>query len=330
MHGLYLLWWVQERQLPASLVAAIIAAGDLALLGLEIPTGWFADRFGHRASLIAGSFVQVCGMLVCWLGDSVPELIVASILVALGDAFRSGAGEALLYRSCLALGCESQFQRIHARTHAAGIVGLVALVLVGGLVAAQWGFHAGWAAETVLCAIGLAIACAMHEPPPAQRGGIEPAASRAWRSMAKVSPSLVLPAALVGAAASASAFIAQTNGQQQIAGVTFLVAVIALAEAAGSFAAVRVPSAGIRAQVVLLTVSAVVVAGALLVPALFLPAVVVLAFFAGLAEPLRDAAIQRTIADHVRATAASVASACDMAANLLVLPIAGGWHRRRR
>jgi hypothetical protein len=329
MHGLYLLWWVQERQLPAALVAAIIAAGDLALLGLEIPTGWFADRFGHRASLIAGSFVQVCGMLVCWLGDSVPELVIASVLVALGDAFRSGAGEALLYRSCLALGNESEFQRIHARTHAAGIIGLVALVLLGGAIAAQWGLSAGWAAETVLCAIGLAIACAMHEPPRCEKGENAPAAAHAWRSMAKVSPSLVLPAALVGAAASAAAFIAQTDGQQQIAGVTLLVAVVALAEAAGSFAAVLAPNAGTRTQLLLAAAAAVVVTGALLAPTLFLPAVVLLAFLAGLAEPLRDAAIQRTISDNVRATAASVASACDMAMNLLVLPIAGGWRRRR-
>ena len=38
MHGLYLLWWVQEKQLPPEVVAAILAAGDIALLFLEIPT----------------------------------------------------------------------------------------------------------------------------------------------------------------------------------------------------------------------------------------------------------------------------------------------------
>jgi len=54
MHGLYLLWWVQERAIPASIVAAILAAGDLAIVAFEVPTGWFADRFGHRVSLIIG------------------------------------------------------------------------------------------------------------------------------------------------------------------------------------------------------------------------------------------------------------------------------------
>ena len=63
MHGLYLLWWVQEKQMSPAIVAAVLAADDLALMGLELPTGGFADRFGHRASLMAGSFVQVMGML---------------------------------------------------------------------------------------------------------------------------------------------------------------------------------------------------------------------------------------------------------------------------
>jgi MFS family permease len=69
MHGLYLLWWVQERHLSPVAVATTLAAGDFALMMLEVPTGWFADRCGHRTSLILGSTVQVLGMLWCWSAD---------------------------------------------------------------------------------------------------------------------------------------------------------------------------------------------------------------------------------------------------------------------
>ena len=118
MHGLYLLWWVQEKHVSAATVALILALGDLALMALEVPTGFFADTFGHRKSLIAGSAVQVAGMLLCWLGQGVPGLLAASLLVGLGDAFRSGADQALLYRTCVALDCETYFQRIQGRTYA--------------------------------------------------------------------------------------------------------------------------------------------------------------------------------------------------------------------
>ena len=36
-------------------------------MALEVPTGWFADKFGHQKSLIVVSAVQVLGMLLCWL-----------------------------------------------------------------------------------------------------------------------------------------------------------------------------------------------------------------------------------------------------------------------
>ena len=91
MHGLYLIWWVQEKHVAAASVALILAGGDLALTALEVPTGWLADRCGHRSSLLLGSLLQVAGMLICWLGSGVPGLLAASVVVAAGDAVRSGA-----------------------------------------------------------------------------------------------------------------------------------------------------------------------------------------------------------------------------------------------
>ena len=108
--------------MPPAVVATILAVGDLALMGLELPTGWFADRFGHRASLIVGSFLQVLGMTWCWLGEGVAGLVTASVLVALGDGFRSGADDAFLYRTCLVLNREADFQKIQARAEASQTV----------------------------------------------------------------------------------------------------------------------------------------------------------------------------------------------------------------
>jgi len=95
-----------------------------------------------------GSSVQVLGMLVCWWGRDVPEVVAACILVAAGDAFRSGASEALLYRTCAALDREHDFRRIEARTHAVGLTALVALLLssAGDLAcsAAALALAGGW------------------------------------------------------------------------------------------------------------------------------------------------------------------------------------------
>jgi MFS family permease len=332
MHGLYLLWWVQERAIPASIVAAILAAGDLAIVAFELPTGWFADRFGHRVSLIVGSCLQVAGMLLCWLGQGIPGLLAASVLVALGDGFRSGADEALLYRSCVALDREEDFQRIEARTRAVQVSALVGLVMAGGFIVKRWGFDAGWLTETLLCAAGLVMACSMVEPPLAGSVSSEAPASSSGRGRAASGIAavafLVLPLAMLGGAASAASFLARTSAGSDPQAVTMLVAAITVAEAAGSLAAVWIPSSGVPTQVVLAALGFGAVIGGATRPAAFFAIVVALEFLCGLARPLRAGALQRLAADTMRARAASIASACDKACDTIALLTAGVWRSR--
>jgi MFS family permease len=329
MDGLYLLWWVQEKQLSPALVATAMAAGDLLLMGLEFPTGWFADRFGYRRSLILGSAIQVAGMICCWLANGVPGLVIACLLVAVGDAFRSGADQALLYRTCVALDREPEFQAIEARAHAVKVVALAVLVVAGGAIVSLWGFVAGWAAEVVMCACGCVIACAMVEPPandeaPEDVRTSERRARTPWKAVALV----IVPVALLDAAASAGSFVLQTQGGSPTA-VTLLVAIITLADAAGAAFATRVPTGGLRLQLALAMMGACVAAAAIIVPATLIPATIALAFATGLAHPLRAGAIQRMATDSVRARAASAASACDMALSTLALLLTGAWLSRR-
>ena len=330
MHGLYLLWFVHERQFSPALVASVLAVGDLSIIAFEIPTGWFADRFGHRRSLLLGSSAQVAGMLCCWLGHGIPSFIAASLLIALGDAFRSGADQALLYRSCLAIGRVDAFQAIEARTRAIEQVALVALVLIGGAIVHLWGFAAGWAGETLLCAAGLAIAVAMVEPPPARSPAPErPDAGHRMGMLSLRMAALVPPAAMLSAWSSAASFLLQTASAEGAARMSVLVAAITLAEAAGAATAIRLAWSSVRAQWTLLSAGVLMGTMVLTWPSRLLPAVVGLSFLAGVAEPLRAAAIQRATSDGWRARAASAASACDMLLSTLTLLLAGVWRTRR-
>jgi MFS family permease len=330
MHGLYLLWWVHEKQLPPAIVAAVLAAGDLAVMGLELPTGWLADRFGHRVSLMAGSLVQVAGMLWCWLGEGVPGLVVACVLVALGDAFRSGADQALLYRTCAALDRADDFQKIEARAEAAANAALVVLVLAGGLIVQSGGFALGWLAEAMLCGAGFAIACAMTEPPAhrdrsAGRERSSDGTAIRYRRLAAV----IMPAALLGGAAAAASFLAQTTGTMGPAEVTILVAAQTTAEAAGNAMASRWATGRVLDQNHLATLGSILLLVAVVMPAALPFCAIALGLLLGLARPIRAAAIQRLAGDAIRARAASAASACDMAISTIVLPMAGMWRGRR-
>jgi len=337
MHGLYLVWLVHERGFSPALVATVLAAGDLCVFALEVPTGWVADRLGHRVSLIIGSFVQVCAMLVFWQAATPPALLASSLLVALGDAFRSGADEALLYRSCVALGREDEFQAIEARTRSVGLIALVLLLLGGGGIVAIAGYGAAWMTEVGLCTAGLVMASLMVEPPAAPvlvdlADGAQPTSSaersvlRKWTLLG----SLILPGAVLDGFASVAAFLAQTGGDAEVAGVTALVAVMTLSEAAGSWIAARVWRNDGRLHLLLLASGTAVLAVSLVSSAGVAAAAVALAFFPGLIHPLRAIALQRLAADGVRARIASFASACDMACTTLGLLAAGAVSARRR
>ena len=330
MDGLYLLWWVQEKQLSPALVAATMAAGALALMALEVPPGWFADRFGYRRSLILGSLLQVAGMICCWLAEGITGLVGACLLVAVADAFRSGADQSLLYRTCVAIDRESDFQRTEARSRAVQVVALALLIVAGGAVVTKWGFTAGWLAETLLCALGAAIAFSMTEPPACEdeddEASTTPRAKVPWKMVVVV----ILPLAFLDAAGSTGSFILQTTGERSPVHVTLLLALITLADAAGSALASRVPVTGARVQLAAAAAGALLVATALAIPAALVPVTITLSFGTGVLHPLRAAAIQRMASDGVRARAASAASACDMALSTIFLLFAGGLLSRRR
>lgn len=313
-----------------ALVAATMAAGDLTLMALEVPTGWFADRFGSRRGLILGSLLQVAGMICCWLATGVAGLVGACLLVALADAFRSGADHSLLYRSCAALGRDGEFQRIEARARSIQVVVLALLTVGGGAIVTTFGFAAGWIAETLLCSVGAVVAIAMIEPPACEDESDEHASSlRAkvpWRLLAL----LIVPLAFLDAAASTGSFLLQTTDDRGPLAVTLLVAVIALADAAGSALATRLPETGVRMQMAIAAIGSVLVAAALTIPGALVPATIALSFGTGTLHPLRASAIQRIASDGIRARAASVASACDMALSTICLLFAGGLISRKR
>lgn len=306
-----------------ALVAATMAAGDLLLMGLEVPTGWFADKFGNRRSLILGSFIQVAGMICCWLADGIPGLVLACLLVSVGDAFRSGADQALLYRTCVELNREGEFQKIEARSRAVHVIALAALIVAGGAIVSTWGFAAGWIAETLLCASGGLIASAMVEPPEHADTEDDDSTPSGLRIPWRLAAAVILPLAFLDAITSAGSFIMQTSGAGGPSEVTLIVALITLADAAGSTVAMRLPPAGVRAQIALATLGAIVASVALTIPAALVPSTIVLAFATGVSHPLRAAAIQRMTTDGMRARAASVANACDMALSTIVLLLAG-------
>ncbi|OFY24074.1 MAG: MFS transporter [Bacteroidetes bacterium GWF2_33_38] len=70
---------------------------SLAIVALEIPSGYFADVWGRKNTIIIGSFMGVFGFCIYAISFDFWGFLIAEILLGFGQSFISGADSALLY-----------------------------------------------------------------------------------------------------------------------------------------------------------------------------------------------------------------------------------------
>ncbi len=332
-HGLYLFWLTVHRGISPVAATIALAAGDLALLVLDVPTGVFADRLGTRRSLLAGSACQVVGLVLFWQARSFVAVMIAALAIALGDAFRHGADQALVYRSCAALGQADGFGRLFARAQAWALAASVGLTALGGVLADRVGFDAAWALEVALSVAGLGLAWAMvdlapmADEPADEEDGAAPFAGLA----ARLPWSILVPATVVWTLGSIAQLLVQTtpragHGAQMVAAV---IAGALLLEALGAELVARgVVPIHARALDAIGLAAIAGLAGIVIAPGMVLPCLVLIFLGTGMAPAIRGALVQATAREGERATVASAAGTLDMLAQTAGLPLAAWLNGR--
>lgn len=81
----------------------------------EIPTGAFADVCGRKASFVVACILMSLGMVIYGSSSTILGFILAEILSAIANTFRSGAFQAWLVDSLKHHGYEGDFARIFGR-----------------------------------------------------------------------------------------------------------------------------------------------------------------------------------------------------------------------
>ena len=72
---------------------------SIAVVILEVPSGYIADRFGRTLSLKLGAVAMTTGYFLYWWFPVFLGFIAAELLLALSASFLSGAKEALIHES---------------------------------------------------------------------------------------------------------------------------------------------------------------------------------------------------------------------------------------
>lgn len=154
----------QVAGLSVAQIGYVGVASALAMVVFETTTGFWADTYGRKNSSRVGAFLAGIGTLMYVLFPSFVGILLASLVVAIGYAFLSGAMAALIHDSLHVLGCEDDFPKVASRAQSLSLVinaGIMALVPMLYPVDPRLPFVVGIVAYMVL----FLLASLLTEPP---------------------------------------------------------------------------------------------------------------------------------------------------------------------
>lgn len=125
----------QENGLSMSQIFILKSIYSIAMVATELPSGYLADVWGCRKTLLLGAILGTIGILIYSLTSGFNSFVVAEIILGIGFSFVSGADSALLYDSLKAENRESEYIKFEGRITSAGNFAEALAGVAGGLLA---------------------------------------------------------------------------------------------------------------------------------------------------------------------------------------------------
>ncbi len=152
-----------QSELSAAQAILFYAIYDVTTTVLEVPSGYFSDRWGRRRTLIASA---CAGFLSCALfafGESFWVFALAQIAMGAHIALVSGTDSAVLYESLTSEGRADEIEREEVRAWRFSFLALAVSAVAGGLMALS-GLRLPFAASAVAFGALVLIAIQFSEP----------------------------------------------------------------------------------------------------------------------------------------------------------------------
>lgn len=130
----------------------------------EVPSGYFADRFGRRTSMLCGAALWLSGWIIYSFSNGFAQLAVGEVMLGLALSFISGADSALAYDTFLALDRKKGYRKFETRNFLYMGVGGAVAALIGGVIG-QYSLRAAVVSQVFVAAPLLLLAWLMVEPP---------------------------------------------------------------------------------------------------------------------------------------------------------------------
>ena len=108
---------------------------SISIVIFEIPSGYLADIFGRRKTIIMGSILGTAGFAIYAVFSGFIAFLVAEIILGIGQSFISGADSALIYDSLKADKRENEYVKFEGRNFSVGNFSEAIAGFLGGALA---------------------------------------------------------------------------------------------------------------------------------------------------------------------------------------------------
>lgn len=125
----------QENGLNLQNTLSLQAIYSVAIILLEVPSGYLADVWGRRNTLILGAFLGVIGFSVYSCSSNFYGFLTAQLILGTGQSFISGSDSALLYDTLKVFGKEKEYVKYEGRLLSIGNFAETIAAILGGLLA---------------------------------------------------------------------------------------------------------------------------------------------------------------------------------------------------
>ena len=153
----------QQNGMTMSQIFILKSIYSVAMVATELPSGYLADVWGCRKTIIWGSILSALGILIYSFSSDFYSFIFAEITLGIGFSFVSGADSAILYDSLKAENREDEYIKYEGSITSAGNFAEALAGVVGGLLATL-SLRMPYYFQFFIAASGIPAAIMLKEP----------------------------------------------------------------------------------------------------------------------------------------------------------------------
>lgn len=153
----------KDNGLDMSEVFILQAIYSISIVIWEIPSGYFADVWGRKNTIVAGAILGFAGYATYSISYGFNGFLLAEVILGIGQSLISGADSALLYDSLIDEGKKNDYVKLEGRLISIGNFAEATAGVIGGLLAA-WSLRYPYYGQALFALIGIPAAITLVEP----------------------------------------------------------------------------------------------------------------------------------------------------------------------